>query len=82
MDRDDVKRIREKCGLTQQDLADLACVERNTINRYEMGLRKIDGPMKIVLEIIRAVRTNNKPALAKILGRFRVKTDRQRRTKR
>ena len=82
MESDDVKRIREHCGLTQADLADMLGVTRNAVNLWEMGDRKIDGPTATLLAIIRAVRTHNRPALAKILGRFRVKTALQQRKKR
>lgn len=79
MEPADVKRIRHQCGLTQADLADMLGVTRNAVNLWEMGARKVDGPTKILLALIRAVRTHNRPALAKILGRFRVKTELQRR---
>lgn len=41
MQPDELKAFRDKRGLTQQGLADLLGVERNTVNRWEMGERRI-----------------------------------------
>ena len=41
MTADDLKKMRARLGLTQAELAERLGVERNTVNRWEMGLLPI-----------------------------------------
>jgi len=46
----DLKGIRERLGLTQQQLADALQTTRVTVARYEAGMRRIPGIVSVVLE--------------------------------
>ena len=46
----DLKRIREQLGLTQQQLADALHTTRVSVARYEAGMRRIPGVMKVAIE--------------------------------
>jgi repressor LexA len=46
----DLKRIREQLGLTQQQLADALRTTRVSIARYEAGMRRIPGIVKVAIE--------------------------------
>ena len=46
----DLKRIREQLGLTQQQLADALHTTRVSVARYEAGMRRIPGVMKVAME--------------------------------
>ena len=46
----DLKRIREQLGLTQQQLADALHTTRVSVARYEAGMRRIPGIVKVALE--------------------------------
>ena len=46
----DLKRIREQLGLTQQQLADALRTTRVSVARYEAGMRRIPGIVKVALE--------------------------------
>lgn len=46
----DLKRIRETLGLTQQQLADALHTTRVSVARYEAGMRRIPGMVRVVLE--------------------------------
>lgn len=46
----DIKRIREGLGLTQQQLADALHTTRVSVARYEAGMRKIPGVVSVVLD--------------------------------
>jgi repressor LexA len=49
MKSNDLKRIREELGLTQQQLADALHTTRVSIARYEAGMRRIPGMILIAL---------------------------------
>lgn len=46
----DLKRIREQLGFTQQQLADALHTTRVTVARYEAGMRRIPGVVKVAIE--------------------------------
>jgi repressor LexA len=46
----DLKRIREQLGLTQQQLADALHTTRVSVARYEAGMRRIPGMVKVAVE--------------------------------
>ena len=50
----DLKRIRQQLGLTQQELADQLGVGRVTVTRWELGLRSISEPIARLVERVRA----------------------------
>lgn len=49
MTPEQLKSIRERLGLTQAQLAQRMGVERNTINRWEMGLNRIPRMAQLLL---------------------------------
>lgn len=46
----DLKHIREELGLTQQQLADTLQTTRVSVARYEAGMRRIPGMVKVMLD--------------------------------
>lgn len=50
MKAQDLKRIREGLGLTQQELADALRTTRVSVARYEAGMRRIPGMVRVALE--------------------------------
>ena len=46
----DLKRMREGLGLTQQQLAEALYTTRVSVARYEAGMRRIPGMVRVVLE--------------------------------
>ena len=46
----DLKRIREQLGLTQQQLADALHTTRVSVARYEAGMRRIPGMVKVAID--------------------------------
>ena len=46
----DLKRIREQLGLTQQQLADALRTTRVSVARYEAGMRRIPGIVKVAID--------------------------------
>ena len=46
----DLKRIREGLGLTQQQLADALHTTRVSVARYETGMRRIPGMVRVALD--------------------------------
>ena len=49
----DVRRLREELGLTQQQLADALHTTRVSVARYEAGMRRIPGIVSVVLKQLR-----------------------------
>ncbi|MBL8036031.1 MAG: repressor LexA [Nitrospira sp.] len=49
----DVRRLREELGLTQQQLADALQTTRVSVARYEAGMRRIPGIVSVVLNHLR-----------------------------
>lgn len=50
MNPEGIKSLRQRLGLTQPQLAELLGVDRNTVNRWEMGIRQPRGPAVKLLE--------------------------------
>lgn len=46
----DLKRVREQLGLTQQQLADALHTTRVSVARYEAGMRRIPGMVKVAID--------------------------------
>src|SRR5919109_902080 len=46
----DLKRIREQLGWTQQQLADALHTTRVSVARYEAGMRRIPGIVKVTID--------------------------------
>jgi repressor LexA len=46
----DLKHVREELGLTQQQLADRLRTTRVSVARYEAGMRRIPGMVKVTLD--------------------------------
>ncbi|HSQ52608.1 MAG TPA: helix-turn-helix domain-containing protein, partial [Nitrospiraceae bacterium] len=46
----DLKRLREQLGLTQQQLADRLRTTRVSVARYEAGMRRIPGMVKVAID--------------------------------
>lgn len=55
----DVKTLRERHGLTQQQFADRFGIALGTLRNWEQGRRTPDGPAQLLLELIEA-----RPAIA------------------
>ena len=53
MKSNDLKRVREGMGLTQQQLADALRTTRVSVARYEAGMRRIPGMVRVALEQLR-----------------------------
>jgi len=73
MTSEDLKALRTRLGLTQVELAERIGVARNTINRWEMGIRGIPEPvvrlMRYVAQEKVTVERNEKPLRSKSKGR-------------
>lgn len=54
MERDDLKRRRERLGLTQTDFAKTLGITSTTVSRYETGLVEIPKYMDLVFEALEA----------------------------
>ena len=49
----DVKAIREKIGLSQQEFANLLCISQRTLEGWEQGQKTLKGPVRALLTIFR-----------------------------
>jgi transcriptional regulator with XRE-family HTH domain len=47
-----LKRLRKHLNLTQQQLADRLGVDRNTVNRWEMGMHPINSTAEKLLKML------------------------------
>ncbi len=48
-----VRKLRERLGLTQAQLAEKLGVNQTTIHRWEMGTRQLRGPaIKLLAELV------------------------------
>jgi transcriptional regulator with XRE-family HTH domain len=53
MTSDALKALRAELGLTQPQLGEKLGVARNTVTRWEMGIRSIPEPVVRLLEFLR-----------------------------
>jgi repressor LexA len=53
MTSEELKDLRAELGLTQPELAKRLGVARNTVTRWEMGIRSIPEPVIRLLEFLR-----------------------------
>ena len=60
----DVRAVREKLGLTQDDFAKAFGVSAGTIRNWEQGRRKPEGPARVLLNVIR----RNPEAVLRAIG--------------
>lgn len=51
-----LKTLRASLGWSQQRLAEEICVDRNTVNRWEMGIRRISPMTAKLLRTLTPVR--------------------------
>lgn len=54
MEKDELKKRRERLGLTQGELGEIVGVASNTISGYETGRLEIPPYMDLVLEALEA----------------------------
>ncbi|MCR5208641.1 MAG: helix-turn-helix domain-containing protein [Lachnospiraceae bacterium] len=52
-DSEEIKRLRDKLGLTQKDFAAFVGVSKATVERWESGDDKITGPIVLLMEILK-----------------------------
>ena len=52
MTKDEVKQLRAKLGLTQQELADKLGVTQTSVARWEMGMHQIEEPTARLLKLL------------------------------
>jgi transcriptional regulator with XRE-family HTH domain len=55
MTTEDLKAVRDRLNLTQGELAEKVGVARNTITRWETGLRHIPEPVARLVRLLAAV---------------------------
>lgn len=63
-DQIDVKEIREKCNMTQEEFSTNFGVSLPTLQNWEQGRRKPEGPAKVLLKLIMKKPNLVKEALA------------------
>ena len=56
--KDEVKRLRAKLGMTQQELADSLGVTQTSVARWEMGMHQIEEPTARLLKLLVKTKTN------------------------
>jgi len=49
----DIKKIREKMGLSQTQFSKLVCVSIRTLQNWEQGRRRPQGPALVLLTILK-----------------------------
>lgn len=54
MEKSELKKRRERLGLTQSELAEIIGVASNTVSGYETGRTEIPNYMDLVLEALEA----------------------------
>jgi len=52
MTKDDVKRLRKKLGMTQQQLAEALGVTQTSVGRWEIGMHQIEEPTARLLKLL------------------------------
>jgi DNA-binding transcriptional regulator YiaG len=59
MTKDEVKQLRAKLGLTQQELADKLGVTQTSVARWEMGMHQIEEPTARLLKLLTKLEKKN-----------------------
>jgi transcriptional regulator with XRE-family HTH domain len=59
MEKSELKKRRERLGLTQTSFADTVGISANTVSRYETGTMTIPKYMDLVLEALEARQIKN-----------------------
>ncbi len=59
MEKNELKKRRERLGLTQTSFAEMIGISANTISRYETGTMTIPKYMDLVLEALEARQIKN-----------------------
>jgi transcriptional regulator with XRE-family HTH domain len=52
MEKDELRKRRERLGLTQTSFADTIGISANTVSRYETGSMVIPKSMELILEAL------------------------------
>ena len=69
MDGDEVKRIREKLGMTREEFADFLCLSGyRTMMNIETDFRK---PSKLAIRLLRYLDTQQKKKVAEFIEEFK-----------
>lgn len=50
--KQDIKAIREKTGLSQDEFAKKLCISPSTLRKWEQGVRNPTGPARALLNIL------------------------------
>ena len=59
MEKSELKKRRERLGLTQVSFAEMVGISANTVSRYETGTMTIPKYMDLVLEALEARQIKN-----------------------
>ena len=57
MTKDEVKRLRKRLGMTQQQLADALGVTQTSVGRWEIGMHQIEEPTARLLKLLVKINT-------------------------
>ncbi|MCR4587005.1 MAG: helix-turn-helix domain-containing protein, partial [Lachnospiraceae bacterium] len=49
----EIKNVREQLKLTQREFADFVGVSKPTVERWESGKEQVNGPIVLLIEILR-----------------------------
>ena len=60
MTKDEVKQLRAKLGMTQQELADKLGVTQTSVARWEMGMHQIEEPTARLLKLLVKIEKNQR----------------------
>lgn len=77
MTAEDLKALRDQLDLTQEELAQKLGVARNTITRWEMGIRHIPEPVARLVHLLAAI-----PQARRFLEKMEVRAREQKKKRR